>query len=137
MKNLTLLLVLFLLGSAQANAQAYTTNAEATLDLSSVTDGNSLLNVRYFYYPNLQAYFDRETSTYLYSRNGKDWIESSNLPAGLRGYSMSNGKRVPLTNYAGDEPYELIAEHQKQFPANYSTKRQLEDKAKDENIALN
>lgn len=118
-------LALMLFGSNISKAQnQYSTNAETTLELESMMVSGNALNVRYFYYPNLQAYFDRQTSTYLYSRNGQDWIESSKLPNALRGYSVANNKRVPLTDYAGDSPYELIKEHMKQFPANYSSRRQ-------------
>lgn len=139
MKTLTTLLVLLFLGNAGIYAQpsVYNTNEETTIELSTSTDGNELLNVRYFYYPNLQAYFDRQTSTYLYTRNGVDWIESANLPNGLRGYSMSNGKRVPITDYQGDEPYELLKEHKAKYPAKYSTKRDKKEKTTENSLALN
>lgn len=123
MKTLTLLLIAIAFSTLQASAQPYNTNDQTKTDLTSVSSDTELLNVRYFYYPNLQAYFDRTTSTYLYTRNGQDWIESANLPNGLRGYSMSNGNRVPLTDYDGDEPYESLDTHKKLFPANYSTKK--------------
>ncbi|RZJ68279.1 MAG: hypothetical protein EOO50_02340 [Flavobacterium sp.] len=117
-------IALILLGTNITKAQ-YSTNADVAQELEGLmkTSDVDLLNVRYFYYPNLQAYFDRETSTYIYSRDGKDWIESAKLPNALRGYSVSNGKRVPI-EYNGDEPYELIQEHMKEYPANYSAKRQ-------------
>lgn len=130
-------LTLLVLTANFATAQdSYATNAETTKELEGVmnTDVN-LLNVRYFYYPNLQAYFDRETSTYLYTKNGEDWIESSKLPNALRGYSISNNKRVPI-EYNGDEPYELIKDHVKMYPANYSTKRQPKDEKKTDFVAM-
>lgn len=129
MKKFVLLLA-FTFGSLSLSAQTYSTNADATLDVSNIMGSDELLNVRYFYYPNLQAYYDRETSTYLYTRNGKDWIESGNLPNGLRGYSLNNGKRVPLTDYNGDEPYAEIEKHREQFPPKYDGKR--EKKSEDE-----
>ena len=139
MKTITYFAVALMLFSANiSKAQdQYTTNAETALELDGIMNTNELLNVRYFYYPNLQAYFDRQTSTYLYTRNGEDWIESSKLPTALRGYGISNNKRVPLTNYEGDEPYALVKEHMKQFPANYSTKRQPKtEKDKPTDIAM-
>ncbi|NMH28917.1 hypothetical protein [Flavobacterium silvaticum] len=134
MKTLTLLLTAIAFSTLQISAQPYVTNEQTKTDLASVASENELINVRYFYYPNLQAYFDRTTSTYLYTRNGQDWIESSNLPNGLRGYSMSNGKRVPITDYDGDEPYEKLEAHKKAFPANYSTKKPLPTKESDNKI---
>ncbi|RZJ71044.1 hypothetical protein [Flavobacterium sp.] len=129
MKTILYLSLSLMLFSATAKAQdSYNTNAETAKELSAAMGNDDLLNVRYFYYPNLQAYFDRETSTYLYTRNGNDWIESSKLPNALRGYSLSNNKRIPLTDYTGDEPYELIKEHIQKYPANYTTKRLPKDK---------
>jgi len=138
MKTIYLTLALLLFGTGLANAQdQYATNSEATLELEGIMDSGELLNVRYFYYPNLQAYFDRETSTYLYSRNGQDWIESSKLPTALRGYSIANNKRVPLVDYNGDEPYAAVTEHMKKYPANYSAKRQPKsEKEKSEAVAM-
>lgn len=118
-------IALMLLTATLSNAQSqYSTNADTAKELEGIITADDALNVRYFYYPNLQAYFDRQTSTYLYSRNGQDWIESSKLPTALRGYSVSNNKRVALSDYSGDEPYALVKEHMKKYPANYSAKRQ-------------
>lgn len=137
MKNFTLLLITIAFSALQASGQPYTTNDQTKMDLTSVTTDTELLSVRYFYYPNLQAYFDRTTSTYLYTKNGQEWIESANLPNGLRGYSMSNGKRVPLTNYDGDEPYENLDQHKKLFPANYSTKKMSAKESDIKSLASN
>lgn len=123
MKTITYFAIaLVFLGTATSKAQ-YSTNAEVAKELEGLMNTGDLLNVRYFYYPNLQAYFDRQTSTYIYTRNGNDWIESSKLPNALRGYSVANGKRVAI-EYNGDAPYEMIKEHMELYPANYSTKRQ-------------
>ena len=126
MKTIQLLsIAVLLLTTTLSTAQSqYSTNAETATELEGIITADDALSVRYFYYPNLQAYFDRETSTYLYSRNGKDWIESSKLPTALRGYSIANNKRVAISDYSGDEPYALVEEHMKKFPANYSGKRQ-------------
>lgn len=138
MKTIYFTLALALLTVSGLIAQnQYSTNKETALELDGIMNDSDLLNVRYFYYPNLQAYFDRQTSTYLYTRNGSDWIESSKLPAALRGYSVSNNKRVPLVDYSGDEPYQLVAEHKKQYPANYSAKRQPKtEKEKSDMVAM-
>ncbi len=137
MKTILYLSLSLMLFTASAKAQTtYDTNAETAKELAAAMGTDNLLNVRYFYYPNLQAYFDRETSTYLYTKNGNDWIESSKLPNALRGYSLSNNKRVPLTDYTGDEPYELIKEHKQKYPANYTTKRLPKDKDQTDGVAM-
>lgn len=124
MRTITSLLVILLLLCTQTQAQ-YITNAETTTELKDLLDKGEMADVRYFYYPNLQAYFDRQTATYIYTRNGKEWLESDSLPNGLRGYSSANGTRVAIPDYDGDTPYERLEEHTKKYPANYSTKRQV------------
>lgn len=133
MKTITYFAIAFILLGTNISKAQYSTNAEVAKELEGIMGTADVLNVRYFYYPNLQAYFDRQTSTYIYTRNGNDWIESAKLPNALRGYSVSNGKRVAI-DYTGDEPYEMIQEHMKLYPPNYSAKRQpnsaVADKAK-------
>lgn len=124
MKAITYLLLAFAFFTTQTSQAQYQTNAQTTEEVEALMAAEGLLNVRYFYYPNLEAYYDRQTSTYLYSKNG-NWYEGSKLPSGLRGYSLSNGKRVPITDYAGEEPFSQLEQHRKKFPANYSGKRPL------------
>lgn len=94
-----------------------------TSDLNSETQIRKSLDVRYYYYPNLQAYFDTETSFYFFYKNG-NWLKEQQIPSGYRGYSMLNKRKVAIADYNGESPYLLINEHKKLFPANYSAKRQ-------------
>lgn len=135
MKTITYLLLAFAFLTSQHTQAQYQTHAETAEEVEALMAAEGLLDVRYFYYPNLEAYFDRQTSTYLYSKNGKDWYEGSKLPSGLRGYSLSNGKRVPITDYAGEEPFSQLEAHRKQFPANYSGKRP--PASQDASLAIN
>lgn len=94
-------------------------------------------NIRYFYYPNLQAYYDRQTDSYLYTRNGKDWLEGKVLPNNLRGYSLSNGKRIPIPNYDGETPFDHLKEHMAEYPADYKTRRKKNPTETEGNMAMN
>lgn len=101
-----------------------------TSDLNSavpILSKNKTLHTRYYYYPNLKAYFDTQTSLFIFYKNGK-WLKEQQIPSGYMGYSMLNKRKVAIADYIGESPYLLINEHQKQFPANYSTKRQLDTK---------
>lgn len=71
--------------------------------------------VKYQYYPNLEAYFNRETLDFIFKVNG-EWTTAKELPSGYRGYSIFNGYRVDIKDYFEDKPYEKLAEHKKQFP---------------------
>ncbi|MGL2964252.1 hypothetical protein ACSVH2_10580 [Flavobacterium sp. RSB2_4_14] len=78
---------------------------------------------RFDYYPNLQAYYDRKTTLFIFKENGI-WVSDSAIPLHYRGYSVRNGFHVLIENYSGDEPYTLLATHKLKYPADYSTKRQ-------------
>ena len=78
--------------------------------------------VRYYYYPNLQAYYDTCTERYIYQKDGV-WISAEHIAVNYRGYSLYNKNYVKLDGFTNDEPYLLIKEHKKKYPPNYSGKR--------------
>ena len=86
-------------------------------DSSLPIDSKTNTNVRYYYYPNLEAYFDNIELVYHYKVNGQ-WEKAENLPANYGGYSLFNKVRVNITDYDGDEPYQLIKTHKKMYPYN-------------------
>lgn len=96
---------------------------QAQIELNTVDVSNNYKyeDVRYYYYPNLQAYFDTKVGMYLYQENG-EWIESEELAPTFRGYSLKNGQYVMIKDYTGDEPYTLLAHHKAQYPADYSSR---------------
>lgn len=87
------------------------------------TDPSNYTEVRYYYFPNLQAYFDTKVGLYIYQEDGA-WVTSENIAPSYRGYSINNGAYVMLKGYTGDEPYLLLNEHKLKYPANYCSKRQ-------------
>ena len=70
---------------------------------------------RYYYFPNLYAYYDLETNNYIYKLNNK-WQTSSELPQYYGGYSLFKNTRIPVKDYIGDTPQEKLSDHKKQFP---------------------
>lgn len=109
-------------------------NPDLSFEAQSIIDQGAINNIRYYYYPNLQAYFDTDSGTYLYIKDN-EWVEGSEIPKGLRGYSLLNNQRVAITDYSGDEPYNLFTKHKEMYPANYNGKRQ--PPAKNESVAQN
>ena len=73
--------------------------------------------IRYYYFPNLEAYFDLQEKVYLYKEEG-EWLEAEELPINYGGYSLYNKVRVTIEDYDGDEPYLLLAAHKKMYPYN-------------------
>lgn len=68
--------------------------------------------IRYYYYPNLQAYFDNLEMVYHYKDNG-EWKTAPELPQNYGGYSLYNKARVIIDDYDGDRPYDYLSVHKK------------------------
>lgn len=75
--------------------------------------------LRYYYFPNLEAYYDTQKSIYYYTEDGK-WITAEEIPAGYRGYSLYNKVNVIIKDYDDDDPTQFVNVHKKKYP--YITK---------------
>jgi len=71
--------------------------------------------LRYYYYPNIEAYFDTQKNIYYFKENGK-WNTATEIPAGYRGYSMLNKYNVSITDYDEDNICQFINAHKKKYP---------------------
>lgn len=87
---------------------------EAILEIDKTTN----CKLRYYYYPNLQAYFDKQEKLFYYQLNGK-WMTAEELPKNYGGYSLYRMKFVTLSDFDEEEPYKFINIHKKLFPHNY------------------
>lgn len=123
MKVLYILTAAAILFTSQNTKAQSPVNPDLSFEAQRILDEGIILDIRYYYYPNLQAYFDTQTATYLYNKEG-EWFEGKQIPAGIRGYSVNNGIRVAITDYAGDEPFDEFEKHKVNYPPNYTTKRQ-------------
>lgn len=136
MKTLyTLIATLLLAGGISAQT------SETTDIQTQFADNNSVLamGARYYYYPNLDAYYDSKVNLYIFESNQQKGtiVKAKEIPSGYRGYSLYNGIRVAITDYDGDEPFSKIDEHRKMYPKKYTSRRQPPKPAADKNIALN
>ena len=98
--------------------------AQVALDTLFVANRKSMEEVtqtRYYYYPNLQAYFDTRIAMFVHQENGQ-WVTSETINPIVRGYSLKNNMYVVLQGYYDDEPYKKLVEHRKQYPADYSSR---------------
>jgi hypothetical protein len=93
------------------------TNAQVSTTDEPVLQTPKKTEIRYFYFPNIQAYFDLQEKVYLYKDQG-EWIEAEELPKNYGGYSLYNKSRVSITDYDGDEPYLMLEIHKKTYPYN-------------------
>lgn len=81
---------------------------------------------RYYYYPNLQAYYDSQTNLYLFRVN-KQWVSAESFPENYGGYSLYNKHRVKIEDYYGDDVTEFLAIHKVLYPYNAKGRIKKED----------
>ncbi len=113
---LVMLLTIFFSGLIQAQT------AQAGPEVAVDDEELPVVGVRYYFYPNLDAYYDSQTNLYIFQQNGQ-WIKGKEIASGYRGYSLLNNVRVAITDYNGDQPYTKLDEHRQKFPKQYSAKR--------------
>ena len=73
---------------------------------------------RYYYLPDIEAYYDIQSSNFIYFGNGV-WIHNAYLPARYRDYDLYSGYKVVMTDYRGDAPYSFFKEHKLKYKKGY------------------
>ena len=78
---------------------------------------NSATNcqIRYIYFPNMGAYFDKLNNDYIFQEKG-EWIKAKELPTLYGGYSIYSNVGVEIKDYEEEQPFSQIKQHKKQFP---------------------
>jgi hypothetical protein len=79
--------------------------------------------VRYYYLPDVEAYYDIQSSVFIYYGNG-GWLHRSSLPLRYKNYDLYGGYKVVLTEYKGDTPYDNFKEHKMKYKKGYRGKEQ-------------
>jgi|SRR6476620_755259 len=105
--NAIILLVVFVTQTSFGQKEA-----ESTAPLFNPKT-NCLL--RYYYYPNLEAYFDTQKRIFYYKEHGT-WQTAEEIPNGYRGYSMYNKYSVYISDYDDDNICQFLDVHKKKYP---------------------
>jgi hypothetical protein len=79
--------------------------------------------VRYYYLPDVEAYYDVESSVFIYYYGGS-WVRRTYLPTRYRYYDLYGGYKVVLSDYRGDTPYVHFHKHKIQYIKGYRGKEQ-------------
>jgi hypothetical protein len=74
--------------------------------------------VRYYYLPAVEAYYDIQSSMFIYYDHGH-WIHRNYLPGRYRNYDLYNGYKIVLTDYRGDSPYTHFKDHRSHYNRSY------------------
>jgi len=80
-------------------------------------------DVRYYYLPDVEAYYDVPSSKFIYF-NGVSWIHRSYLPSRYKNYDLYRGYKVVMTDYHGKTPYSHFKEHKSKYAKGYHGKPQ-------------
>ncbi len=78
---------------------------------------------RYYYLPDIEVYYDIQTSMFIYFGNGV-WVHRTYLPSYYSNYDLYGGYKVVLTGYHGNSPYANFHNHKMQYKKGYHGKPQ-------------
>ncbi len=73
---------------------------------------------RYYYLPDVEAYYDIESSMFIYYGGGV-WVHKAHLPSRYSNYDLYNGYKVVITDYRGNEPYGQFHNHKIKYKKGY------------------
>jgi hypothetical protein len=121
MKVLKLLitgLVLILAGTLQAQV-----SVNVTLPTPPPWGPVGYSEARYYYLPDVEAYYDVPSSMFIYNERGA-WIHRSYLPGRYRNYDLYSGYKVVMSDYHGDTPYKDFKEHKMKYGRGYHREAQ-------------
>ncbi|MFA5330641.1 MAG: hypothetical protein WC384_22805 [Prolixibacteraceae bacterium] len=80
-------------------------------------------DVRYYYLPDVEAYYDISNSMFIYN-NGITWVHHSYLPSRYRNYDLYNGYKVVMSDYRGNTPYANFKNHRTKYAKGYRGEHQ-------------
>src|SRR6185436_6192405 len=75
-------------------------------------------DVRYYYLPDVEAYYDVQSSMFIYFGGGA-WVHRSRLPFRYRSYDLYGGYKVVMTDYHGNTPYINFKEYKVKYAKGY------------------
>ena len=121
MKTLKLLVVgMLLLFAGSVEAQI---SVRVNLGVPPQWGPSGYSDVRYYYLPDVEAYYDVPSSMFIYY-NGVSWVHRSSLPSRYRNYDLYNGYKVPMSDYRGRTPYSNFRQHRMQYARGYRGQEQ-------------
>ncbi|MFA6128572.1 MAG: hypothetical protein WC699_14835 [Bacteroidales bacterium] len=121
MKTIKLLLFacgLFIAGSVQAQVSL-------RINLGSPPQWGPVgySDVHYYYLPDVEAYYDVQSSMFIYMNAGR-WVRRSSLPLRYRNYDLYNGYKVVMSDYHGNTPYNDFRQHKMKYAKGYHGEQQ-------------
>jgi hypothetical protein len=99
LKLVVLAVVLFLAAAAHAQVSVH-----VNIGTPPAWGPAGYSDVRYYYLPDVEAYYDVQTSMFIYFE-GRSWVRRSYLQSRYKNYDLYSGYKVIMKDYHGDTPY--------------------------------
>jgi hypothetical protein len=74
--------------------------------------------VRYYYLPDVEAYYDVQSARFIYYSGGT-WVHRASLPSRYRSYDLYGGYKVVMSDYHGSTPYAHFKDHKVKYAKGY------------------
>jgi hypothetical protein len=116
MKKLRFIVIIFLLTSVNL------VKAQASLNVTiapPMWGPVGYTEVRYYYLPAVESYYDIQSSTFIYYSGGA-WVHRASLPSRYRNYDLYSGYKVVMVDYQGQSPYDHFKQHKIKYSKNYN-----------------
>ena len=101
---------------------AYTVQAQVSVHINIGTPPQwgptGYSDVRYYYLPDVEAYYDVQTSMFVYFE-GRSWVRRSYLPSRYKNYDLYDGYKVVMKDYHGEAPYYNHREYRAKYAKGY------------------
>jgi hypothetical protein len=101
-----------------SDGSGYTEKNEVILTINPLNN----CELRYDFYPNYDAYYDRKEEVYLVFDEG-NWTKVDYINPNYRGYSVYNRTHYTIKDYDDDDITNFYPIHKKKFP--YATRKTL------------
>lgn len=75
-------------------------------------------DVRYYYLPDIETYYDVQSSMFIYISDHR-WVRRSYLPPRYRNYDLYRSYKVVMNDYHGNSPYSNFKEHRMKYARGY------------------
>jgi hypothetical protein len=102
-------------------------NAQVSLNINFASPPqwgpSGYTDIRYYYLPDVEAYYDINTSMFIYLGNGV-WLHSTQLPSRYSTYDLYYGYKVVMTDYRGDSPQIYFNDYKIKYKKGYRDKEQ-------------
>ena len=109
LKLVVLGLILFFAGSTQAQI-----SVRFNLGTPPAWGPAGYNDTRYYYLPDVEAYYDVQSSMFIYYE-GRNWVHRSYLPGRYKNYDLYGGYKVAINSYHGDTPYANFKEYKSRY----------------------